>query len=388
VKKRLIPIFFLILLAGVGTLVWRGQQARKYAELYYSGTIEAKDANLSFQVSGRVKTVAVSEGHSVKKGQLLAELETEELTARRDQAKANLDLAAERVKGAEITLDIYKKTLPAEVEKAEFEVRALKAQSDELTAGFRTQEVERAKLSFHQAEIAMKDAQKDKDRFDALFRQGGVSEKDRDAAALKFDTALKTYQQAKANYDMLKEGSRKETIEASKARLSEGQSMLVLSKANLKKIEGAQQEIEAAKAQVQSAKAAFDMAEIQLSYAKLISPSDAIVTSRNIEPGEVVSPGREVISIADLSRVDVKVFVGETEIGKATPGQKADIKIDTFSDKVYSGEVAYISPEGEFTPKIIQTHKERVKLVYLVKISVPNPNFELKTGMPADVWFR
>ncbi len=387
-KKRLIPIFFLILLAGVGTLVWRGQQARKYAELYYSGTIEAKDANLSFQVSGRVKTVAVSEGHSVKKGQLLAELETEELTARRDQAKANLDLAAERVKGAEITLDIYKKTLPAEVEKAEFEVRALKAQSDELTAGFRTQEVERAKLSFHQAEIAMKDAQKDKDRFDALFRQGGVSEKDRDAAALKFDTALKTYQQAKANYDMLKEGSRKETIEASKARLSEGQSMLVLSKANLKKIEGAQQEIEAAKAQVQSAKAAFDMAEIQLSYAKLISPSDAIVTSRNIEPGEVVSPGREVISIADLSRVDVKVFVGETEIGKATPGQKADIKIDTFSDKVYSGEVAYISPEGEFTPKIIQTHKERVKLVYLVKISVPNPNFELKTGMPADVWFR
>jgi HlyD family secretion protein len=388
VKKRLIPIFFLILLAGVGTLVWRGQQARKYAELYYSGTIEAKDANLSFQVGGRVKTVAVSEGHAVKKGQVIAELETEELTARRDQAKANLDLAIERVKGAEITLDIYKKTLPAEVEKAEFEVKALKAQSDELAAGFRTQEVERAKLAFHQAEITMKDARKDKDRFDALFKQGGVSEKDRDAAALKSDTAFKLYEQAKTNYEMLKEGSRKETIDASKARLSEGQTMLTLSKANLKKIEGAQQELEAAKAQVQAAKAALDTAEIQLGYAKLISPSDAIVTSRNIEPGEVVSTGREVISIADLSRVDVKVFVSETEIGKAKPGQKADVKIDTFPDKVYLGEVAYISPEGEFTPKIIQTHKERVKLVYLVKISVPNPNFELKTGMPADVWFR
>lgn len=387
-KKRLIPIFFLILLAGVGTLVWRGQQARKNAELYYSGTIEAKDANLSFQAAGRVKTVAASEGHAVKKGQVIAELETEELIARRDQAKANLDLAVERVKGAEITLDIYKKTLPAEVEKAEFEVKALKAQADELSAGFRTQEVERAKLAFHQAEIAMKDARKDKDRFDALFRQGGVSEKDRDAAALKYDTALKLYEQAKANYEMLKEGSRKETIEASKARLSEGQAMLALSKANLKKIESAQQELEAAKAQVQAAKAALDTAEIQLGYAKLISPADAIVTSRNIEPGEVVSTGREVISIADLSRVDVKVFVNETDIGKAKPGQKAEVKIDTFPDKVYPGEVAYISPEGEFTPKIIQTHKERVKLVYLVKISVPNPNFELKTGMPADVWFR
>ena len=70
------------------------------------------------------------------------------------------------------------------------------------------------------------------------------------------------------------------------------------------------------------------------------------------------------------------------------PGQRVKVKIDTFPDKVYTGTVSFISPEGEFTPKIIQTHKERVKLVYLVKISIPNPDVELKPGMPADAWLQ
>jgi HlyD family secretion protein len=113
-----------------------------------------------------------------------------------------------------------------------------------------------------------------------------------------------------------------------------------------------------------------------------------MILSRNMEPGEVVTPSQEVLTISALSRVDLKVFVEETEIGRIAPGQPVDVKIDTFPDKTYAGRVAYISPQAEFTPKIIQTHKERVKLVYLVKVSVPNPNYELKSGMPADAWFR
>ena len=115
---------------------------------------------------------------------------------------------------------------------------------------------------------------------------------------------------------------------------------------------------------------------------------NGMVTSRNIEPGETVTPGREVITISDLSRVDLKIFVDETEIGKVRPGQPVDVKVDTFPGKIYRGSVSFISPQGEFTPKIIQTKKERVKLVYLVKVSIPNPNYELKTGMPADAWLH
>jgi HlyD family secretion protein len=116
----------------------------------------------------------------------------------------------------------------------------------------------------------------------------------------------------------------------------------------------------------------------------LRAPQDGVVTSRNIEPGETVNPGREVITISDLNRVDLKIFVDETAIGHVKPGRNVEVSVDTFPGKVYQGTVSFISPEGEFTPKIIQTQKERVKLVYLVKISIPNPDHELKAGMPAD----
>ena len=120
-----------------------------------------------------------------------------------------------------------------------------------------------------------------------------------------------------------------------------------------------------------------------MDYTQLKSPTVGILTNRNVEPGETVTTGREVLTISELARVDLKIFVDETEIGK-----KVDVKVDTFPGKSYTGYVSFVSPEGEFTPKIIQTKKERVKLVYLVKVSILNPKFELKEGMPADAWLR
>jgi HlyD family secretion protein len=187
---------------------------------------------------------------------------------------------------------------------------------------------------------------------------------------------------------MSKEGFRREEIDTARSRLAEGEAALRLSQSNLQKIQAAEQEVEAARAQMASANAALSVAEIQLARTELHAPYAGIILSRNVEPGEVVSPSQEVLSMADLSRVDLKVFVGETEIGKIKPGRPVDVKIDTFPDKTYTGRVAFISPQAEFTPKIIQTHKERVKLVYLVKVSIPNPDLELKSGMPADAWFR
>lgn len=172
------------------------------------------------------------------------------------------------------------------------------------------------------------------------------------------------------------------------ARLAEGEALLRAARSNLKKIDATRQEIAAARSQEAAARAALDQAEIQMGHTRLQAPISGIITGRNVEPGEVVSSGREVMSLADLSVVDLKIYVEETAIGRVKPGQKVDVRVDTFPDKVYAGAVSFISPEGEFTPKIIQTRKERVKLVYLVKVSIPNPGFELKSGMPADAWLR
>ena len=335
-KKKILIIVFVLLLAGVGALVYFGQWQSQRGEMYYSGTIEATQANLAFQVSGRVVNVAVREGHVVTKNQLLAELDPAELQSRKDQAEANLDRLIKTREQLTTHLSIYKNTLPADVARAEANLAS--------------------------AKDIMEDARKNYRRYEQLFTQGVVTEKERDAVKLSYDNA--------------------------KSRFDDGEAVLRQAKSNLKKIEATEKEIEAANSQSKQAKAALEQADIQLRYARLLAPFNGIITSRNVEPGEVVTTGREVLSMADLSIVDLKIFVDETEIAKVKPGQDVDIKVDTFPNKTYKGKVTFISPEGEFTPKIIQTKKERVKLVYLVKVSIPNPDLELKTGMPADAWLR
>jgi HlyD family secretion protein len=335
-KKRIIIIVFVVLLVGVGSLVYFGQWQSQRGELYYSGTIEATNSNLAFQVSGRVINVAVREGNAVKKDQLLAELDPTEFQSKKEQAQANHSRSINARDQMATILNIYKSTLPADVVRAETSVTS--------------------------ARDVMDDARKNYQRYEQLFKRGVVTEKERDSVKLSYDTA--------------------------KSKLDDAEAALRQAKSNLKKIEATEQEIEAAVSQIRQAKAASEQSDIQLQYTRLLAPYNGIITSRNVEPGEVVSPGREVLTMADLETVDLKIFVDETEIGKVKPGQDVDVKIDTFPNKVYKGKVAFISPEGEFTPKIIQTKKERVKLVYLVKVSIPNPSFELKSGMPADAWLR
>ncbi|MBN1663749.1 MAG: efflux RND transporter periplasmic adaptor subunit [Deltaproteobacteria bacterium] len=387
-KKRLIMIVLLVLLVGAAALVYFGQWKSRHGELYYSGTIEATQANLAFQVGGRVLAVPVKEGQSVEKGQVIAELDMAELKSRYDQAKANLDRALKTKNQLKTALEIYKNALPAEVARAEAGTNALKSQLAELKAGARTQDIERANQAYLGAKAVMEDAKKNLDKYASLFQKGTISEREFDAVKLRYDMSVREYERSKETLDMVREGARQETIQTAQARVSEGEAMLRQAQSNLKRIDVAKQDVEAAGAQVDAARAALNQSEIVLNYATLKAPFTGVVTSRNIEPGEVVSPGREVLTVSDLSEVDVKIFVDETQIGKVKPGQKVDIKIDTFPGKTYDGRVSFISSEGEFTPKIIQTRKERVKLVYLVKVKIPNPNNELKSGMPADAWLR
>ncbi len=387
-KKRIVIIVVLALLIGTGLFVYRGQQNVRQGELFYSGTVEATQSHLAFQTGGRVVRVAVREGEAATKDQLLAELDPAEFRARIEQARANLDRSLKGQEQAETLLRVYEKSLPAEAARAEAGVRALASQLDELRAGSRKQDIERAKQGMQGAESVTEDAKKNLARYENLFRKGTISERELDAVRLRYDTALKEYERGRETYDLAREGSRPETIRTGEARLSEGQAALTQARSNLLRIDAAKQEVGAARAAVAAARAAADQITIQMDYAQLKAPGPGIITSRNVEPGEVVTPGREVLTLSSLATVDLKIFVDETQIGKVKPGQKAEVRVDTFPDKSFAGTVTFISPEGEFTPKIIQTKKERVKLVYLVKVSIPNPNFELKSGMPADAWLR
>ena len=335
-KKRLIIIVFLVLLIGAGLLVYWGQHQQKGQELYYSGTIETTQSQLAFQVSGRVAVVHVKEGQGVEKDQLLAELDPAVYQALFDQAGANVEKAVRNEAQLQANLAVMRKTLPADVIRAEAGVSS--------------------------AGATLKEADRDRIRYQRLFKDQVVAEKELDTVRLRYDTAV--------------------------ARMQEASAALNQAKSRLGQIDVLEKEIAAARAQIKSAGATLKQSEIQLRYCRLMAPYKGTITSRNVEPGEVITPTRQVLTLADLSTVKLKIFVGETEIGRVKPGQAVDVRTDTFPDKRYRGAVSFISPEGEFTPKIIQTHKERVKLVYLVEVLIPNPDLELKSGMPADAWLR
>ena len=132
-------------------------------------------------------------------------------------------------------------------------------------------------------------------------------------------------------------------------------------------------------------KATIELIKTNIENSIIKSPIDGLVLSKNTEMGEVVLPGNSVLTLGDLSRPWVKIYIKETDLGKVKLGQKAEVKIDTYPDKVFEGKVTYISSQAEFTPRNIQTKEERVKLVFGIKVSLDNPLQILKPGMPADV---
>jgi HlyD family secretion protein len=144
---------------------------------------------------------------------------------------------------------------------------------------------------------------------------------------------------------------------------------------------------EVVRAQVVNAEAALRLAETQLSYTHIDAPVSGTVIRRDVEPGETVLPGSALMTLADLSTMEVKVYIPGPMLGKIRIGQRVDLVTDSYPDQRLSGAVATIADEAEFTPKNVQTRDERVRLVYQVKVRVSNPDGILKTGMPVDAWF-
>jgi membrane fusion protein YbhG len=146
----------------------------------------------------------------------------------------------------------------------------------------------------------------------------------------------------------------------------------------------AEQDIAVAKANIRNASENLELAKIMLGYTTLRAPFSGVILTRQTELGEVMQPGTPVVTLADLDHVWLRAYVAETDLGRIRWGQAATVHTDTYPDKAYPGQISFISSEAEFTPKSVETHKERVTLVYRIKIDVENLRHELKPGMPAD----
>jgi HlyD family secretion protein len=186
------------------------------------------------------------------------------------------------------------------------------------------------------------------------------------------DNALAAFEKAQANYNWLK-------IEYERA-----ENLLKTGNMTPQQRDGAKNQFEVTEAELKLRIALLEIAKINLGYTDLNSPVDSFVLTKSAEAGEVVQPGSTVFTVADLNDIWLTAYIIETDLGKVRLNQHAIVKIDTFPNKEYKGRISFISARTEFTPKQIQTHQERVKLVYRIKIAVTNANQELKPGMPAD----
>lgn len=197
-----------------------------------------------------------------------------------------------------------------------------------------------------QAEAAARTATADYQRMKDLLASQTVTQKQYDDAYARYVAAEQTYQKLLA-------GARAEEIAGARARA------------------------EAAEAQV-------ELLEKKLQDCWITSPSSGTVTLRVVEPGEFAAVGREVVRVTYLDRVELTIYVNETELGRVRLGQRADVRVDSAPERRFEGTVVYISPVAEFTPKNVQTKEERTKLVFAVRLEVENPDGTLKPGLPAD----
>lgn len=197
-----------------------------------------------------------------------------------------------------------------------------------------------------QAEAAYKAAEADYRRMKDLIESRTVTQK-------QYDDAHARYIAAQQTYEKLAHGLRKDEIVMARARRDQ-------------------------------AVALADQAKKKLNDCFILSPSAGTVTLRGVEPGELTMIGSVVTRVTYLDRVKLTIYVGEQDLGHITIGQRAEVRIDSFKDRLFEGKVTYISPTAEFTPKNVQTKEERTKLVFGVRIEVDNPDGALKPGLPAD----
>jgi RND family efflux transporter MFP subunit len=175
------------------------------------------------------------------------------------------------------------------------------------------------------------------------------------------------------------------------AAFSQAQANLGLAQASARRVHAllasgnaTRQEKDNADTQLAQAEAALVLARKGLDNCYIISPLSGTVTGKAVEVGDLAIPGGFIVSVSKLDTVKLTIYVSETELPRVKLGAKAEVKIDAEPKRVYPGRVTYISPTAEFTPKNIQTREDRVKLVFGVRLEIPNPDGTLKPGLPAD----
>jgi HlyD family secretion protein len=349
-----------------------------------SGTIEATDVDVSFQIGGRVTEVLAVEGQPVKAGDVVARLFAEELSQRVNQIQASLDAAISQIRQQEIVVEQRREIVEGQIEQARGQAQAARATADRVREGLRPEEIRVAEAELAQADAQLSQAQVDFDRASALAKEGVIPKQRLDAAESALRTAQSVRAAANQRLALAKEGSRRQDIAEAEARVESAQATLNVASAARKDVEIQRAALTTARAREKELSAQLDAAKTQLSYTEIRSPLNGVVLTKNVEAGEFVNPGTPVVTIANIDNLWMNIYIPETQTGLVKLGQTVRVTADSFPGEHFNGKITFVSAESEFTPKTILTKEERIKLVYRTKVSLENTQQRLKPGMPAD----
>lgn len=325
-KHKILAALLLVTVAVAGGIaLCRFLGDGKNDAVVAAGTIEVTEVNVTAKENGTLSAAAFKEGDRVEKGQVLGRLVRNDLDAQGAQDRAAL------ARARSILADLRKGARPQEIREAEEAQGAAKVRYDLAQADFT--------------------------RFSSLYAEKVISRKEMDEVTARRDLAKKDLAAAGERLSLVRSGTRPDVLAAQEAEVLRLEAM-------------------------------GRVTASRVGDTVLASPLGGVVLSKNYEEGEFLPPGAVLATVADLSDCWVKVYLPSTVLGRVKVGAGADVRVDSFPDRVFRGKVRTVSDRAEFTPRQSLTTEERANLVFAVEVEVDNAESLLKPGMPADVTFH
>ncbi len=373
--KLVAGIAILVLVAAV--LFWLHPWNRGPAPLVYSGTVETREIQVGSKVGGRVTSVNVEEGQNVAAGTTLVQFDVDDLKAERAQAQA-------QVQQSQADLDRLQHGYRPE-EKAQTTAAAA-AEGAVLEAaknGPRPQELAQAQADYAAAQADAVDAEATFKRMEMLVRGDTISRLQFDDARAKRDGTAQREESLRQRLALLQAGTRAEDLRAAEERYRQAQAAAALMQKGYRK-----EDVDAARAVLAAAVAHRDELDVRLKEANLQAPANGVVEVVSIRPGDLVPPGKIVLSMLESSQLWVKIYIPETEVGAVKLNQSASVEVDSYPGRKFSGSVQEIASQAEFLPRNVQTRDDREHQVFAVKVRIDNADGVVKSGMSATVQLR
>ena len=382
----LIPIALLVVATGLGVKYYLSLP--KHNPLVLSGRIEGYETDVGAKVGGRINFVAVREGDSVYKGQLIARLDDAEIQAQLEGAKARLTSARQKESQAHLQIPV----IQSQIEEAQLSLQQSrddttgKIEQAQATVASAQAQLAQAQAQQQQAEAELKLAQAEINRYTPLLQDGVISQQQFDQTQTILDTARASLQSRRAAV-----AAAQKQVKVTEGALIQAQTSRLNPNIQMAKLDGLQKQLNqaksqlaAAQAEVKNAQAAQQEIGAKINNLKVFSPIDGTVITRTVEPGEVVASGKTLLTLVNLNNIYLRGYIPEGKIGEVRVGQAAKVFLDSALERPLKAKVTAIDAQASFTPENIYFKDDRVTQVFGVKLGIENPQGFAKPGMPAD----